>query len=247
MSILSLIMASSLIMIALGFSYRQKLRLEKEIIVGVLRAVVQLTAVGFILKYIFALDNWLFTTILIVTMVYNASVLAAKRGEEISQGKYIAFLSILLGTAVTMSVLVIVGAIGYIPSEAIPVSGMVIGNSMVAVGLVFRQLKQNFKDKAQEVEIKLSLGASEKNASMDIIRESTKVAMQPTVDSMKTLGIVQLPGMMTGLILAGVSPIEAIKYQIMVTFMLASTVAISTFLAGIMTYGKFFNKNKQLL
>lgn len=84
-------------------------------------------------------------------------------------------------------------------------------------------------------------------SSLEIIRDSFKTGMLPTIDSAKTLGIVSLPGMMTGLILAGAAPIEAIQYQIMVTFMLLSTTSIASFLACYLSYRSFFNEQKQLL
>ena len=105
----------------------------------------------------------------------------------------------------------------------------------------------DFNIKHDEVETKLSLGADILPSSIEIIRDSIKTGMLPTIDSAKTLGIVSLPGMMTGLILAGSSPIEAIKYQIMVTFMLLSTTSISSFIACFLCYRGFFNKRKQLL
>ena len=192
LDIYSLMLASILVFISIIFSRWQKLRLEKDIIVGTVRAVLQLTAVGFLLKYIFSLDNWIYTTLMMLIMVYNASNIAAKRGEGIENGKPIAFVAIAAGAGATLAILVAVGAIQYIPSEVIPISGMVIGNAMVAVGLCFRQMQQLFADRAQEVEIKLSLGAPEKIASMEIIRDSIRLAMQPTVESLKTLGIVSL-------------------------------------------------------
>ena len=83
-------------------------------------------------------------------------------------------------------------------------------------------------------------------ASKSIIRDSIKISMLPTIDSAKTLGIVALPGMMTGLILAGKSPLVAIKFQIMVTFMILSSSSIATIIATYMSYKNFFNKRKQL-
>lgn len=95
--------------------------------------------------------------------------------------------------------------------------------------------------------IKLALGADVLPSSIDIIRVSIRTGMIPTIDSAKTLGIVSLPGMMTGLILAGTSPLSAIRYQIMVTFMLLSTTAISYFMACYLSYRNYFNGRKQLL
>jgi putative ABC transport system permease protein len=105
----------------------------------------------------------------------------------------------------------------------------------------------DFKNKREEVETKLSLGADLLPASREIIKDAIKTGMLPTIDSAKTLGIVSLPGMMTGLILAGTSPVEAIKYQIMVTFMLLATTSISSLIACYLSYTSFFNQRKQLV
>ncbi|MDE7524501.1 ABC transporter permease, partial [Streptococcus agalactiae] len=99
------------------------------------------------------------------------------------------------------------------------------------IGLCYKQLLSEFRSKQEEVETKLALGADILPASIDIIRDVIKTGMVPTIDSAKTLGIVSLPGMMTGLILAGTSPIQAVKYQMMVTFMLLATTSIASFVA----------------
>jgi len=242
----SLMIASSLVLITLIFSYWQKLKLEKETFFSVIRAVIQLVAVGYILEYIFGLQNPIFTTLLLLFMIFNASYNASKRGKGIKKGVMISFLSILIGTAVTLSILILSRIIHYKAIQIIPIGGMIISNSMVALGLCYKQLTSDFKNKREEVETKLSLGADILPSSIEIIRDSIKTGMIPTIDSAKTLGIVSLPGMMTGLILAGASPLEAIKYQIMVTFMLLSTTSISSCLACYLSYKSFFNSRKQL-
>lgn len=247
MKITSLILASSLVIISVLFSHFQKLKLEKEIVIGVIRAVIQLTLVGYVLNLIFGLKSPVFTTGLVLVMLFNASLNASKRGKHIKGSLITSFFSIALGTFVTLLVLLVAGSIKYTPNEIIPVSGMIISNAMVAIGLCYRQLVSDFKNKYLEVETKLSLGADILPSSIDMIRDSIRTGMQPTIDSMKTLGIVALPGMMTGLILAGTAPLEAIKYQIMVTFMLLSTTSIASFLACYMSYTKFFNERKQLI
>lgn len=243
----SLLISSSLVLVALMFSYFQKLKLEKEIVISVLRAVIQLFLVGYLLDYIFGMENPIFTTLLVLLMTFNASVNAAKRGNGIRNGVLISFVSIAFGAIITLSILVFSGAIKYEPNQIIPVSGMIISNAMVALGLCYRQLISNFKNKREEVETKLSLGADLLPSSIEIIKDSIKTGMIPTIDSAKTLGIVSLPGMMTGLILAGTSPVEAIKYQIMVTFMLLSTTSIASFIACYLSYRGFFNERKQLI
>jgi putative ABC transport system permease protein len=247
MNLSSLLAASSLVLISLLFSYSQKLKLEKETIIGVIRAIVQLVIVGYLLEYIFGMKNPLFTTLLLIFMIFNASYNAYKRSNKMKNGLVISFVSIAFGTVITLSILVISKAIKYEPYQIIPVSGMIISNAMVALGLCFRQMNSNFKNKREEVETKLSLGADILPASIEIIRDSIKTGMLPTIDSTKTLGIVSLPGMMTGLILAGTSPVNAIKYQIMVTFMLLSTTSIASFIACYLSYKNFFNTRKQLI
>ncbi len=247
MNISSLLIASLLVVISLIFSYTQKLQLEKETIIGVIRAVIQLTIVGYLLEYIFGLKSPLFTLLLLIFMIYNAAYNAYKRSNKIKNALPISFVSIALGTFITLSILLISGAIKFEPYQIIPVSGMIISNSMVALGLCYRQMNMNFKNKREEVETKLSLGGDILPSSIEIIRDSIRTGMQPTIDSTKTLGIVSLPGMMSGLILAGTSPVNAIKYQIMVTFMLLSTTSIASFIACYLVYKSFFNERKQLI
>ena len=247
MNNMALALTFSLVIIALMISYRQKLGMERDMIIGSVRAVVQLTVVGFILKFVFNMDNTPLTSIILCLMVYNAAAVAAKRGAGITHAKRISFGAILVGLIITLGCLLAFQAISFKPSEVIPVSGMVVGNSMVALGLLYRNLVSSFKDRREEVEVKLCLGATPREASRILIRESIRTAMIPTIDSMKTLGIVQLPGMMTGLILAGTPPELAIKYQIMVMFMLTGAVTISGFVASFWAYRSFFTDRAQLV
>lgn len=240
-SIGSLLIASSLVLVSLLFSYFQKLGLEKETIISIVRAIVQLIAVSYVLEYIFGLNDPLFTTLLVFVMVFNAAYNASKRGKGIRNGLSISFVAIAAGTGITVSILVFSDAIQYQPNQIIPVCGMIISNAMVALGLCFHRMSADFKSRRAEVETKLSLGADILPSSIEIIRDSIRTGMIPTIDSAKTLGIVSLPGMMTGL-----SPLLAIRYQIMVTFMLLSTTAISSFVACYLSYRSFFNKRKQL-
>lgn len=246
MDTVSLVIASLLVLIPIGISYKEHLGLEKEIVVSTIRAIIQLIVVGYILDIIFGLEKPIFSIILVLIMIINASINTKKRGEGIKNVVLISFVSILSGTFTIMSVLVLSGAIDLVPNEIIPIAGMVVSNSMIAIGLSYRNINNCFRTRREEVEVKLSLGADIKEASKDILRESIKLAIIPTIDSAKTLGIVALPGMMTGLILAGTSPLMAIKFQIMVTFMILSSSTVATLLATYLCYKHFFNERKQL-
>lgn len=247
MSTMSLIIASCLIAIPITISRKEKLGLEKEIIISMVRAIIQLLAVGYILDMVFGLNNPIVIMILILIMSINASLNIIKRGKNIKNVFRISLVSILVGSIITISVLVLSGVIDFTANEIIPVSGMIISNSMVAIGLSYRNLNTSFNIRRAEVETKLSLGASIKESSKDILRDSIKVAIIPTIDSAKTLGIVSLPGTMTGLILGGVSPIMAVKFQIMVTFMIISSASISTLISTYLAYKSFYNQRDQLI
>lgn len=246
MSTMNLMMASVLILIPIFVSYREELGLEKEMIIGIARAVVQLVAVGYVLNFIFGLEKPVFTVSLVLIMILNAAINTKKRGKNVHKVIQISFVAMFVGTTITLSILILSGAIEFTPSEVIPVSGMVVSNSMIAIGLSYRNLNNSFQNRRAEVEAKLSLGADCFLASKGVIQESIKIAILPTIDSAKTLGIVSLPGMMTGLILAGTSPLMAIKFQIMVTFMIMSSSSIATLIATYLAYKSFFNERQQL-
>lgn len=236
-----------LVLVAIFISHKEKLTLEKDIIWSTLRAIIQLLIVGYILKYIFQVDHEILTIAMVMFICFNAAWNAKKRSKYIDKIFITAFIAITSGTFLTLIILISSKAIAFTPMQVIPITGMIAGNAMIAVGLCFNNLGQRFSSQQQQIQEMLSLGATPKVASAAIIRESIRASLIPTVDSAKTVGIVSLPGMMSGLIFAGVDPLEAVKYQIMVTFMLLATASLSTILAGYMTYVKFYNARHQLL
>ncbi|MEI2680353.1 iron efflux ABC transporter permease subunit FetB [Erwinia aphidicola] len=242
----SLALALVLVLIALLVSKKERLGLEKDIVWSVARAIVQLVVVGYVLKYIFDLNNRWLTILMVLFICVNAALNAKKRSRAIDHGFVISFIAITLGTTLTLAILLLSGAIEFMPMQVIPISGMIAGNAMVAVGLCFSNLNQRFSDNRQKVEEMLSLGASAKLASGSIVRDSIRAAMIPTVDAAKTVGLVSLPGMMSGLIFAGIDPVKAIKYQIMVTFMLLGTASLSTIVAGYLAARRFYTARVQL-
>ena len=243
----SLLMATVLIAMAVIVSYQQKMRLELEILHSALRAVVQLVVVGYVLHFIFGADHPLFTGGVLLVMLISAAINGGKRGAGIKHASWIAGISIGIGTVLTLAVLLGANVLSFTPYQMIPVGGMVMSGAMVAVGLCFRQITTSFKSRQQEIQIKLALGATPIQACKSILRAALIFSLQPTIDSAKTLGIVSLPGMMTGLILAGMSPMEAIKYQIIVIFMSFSTISIAIAIAGYLSCRQFFNAKEQLI
>lgn len=235
-----------LVLIALGIGYKEKLKFNKDIIIGVIRAIVQLTIVGYILKFVIRVNDIWLTLACFLIIVINAGYNAGKRGQGIPKAVAISMFAIIVDTVITVGFLVLTGSIKFIPAQIVPFTGMVASNIMVAIGLCFRNMKQTFNDRHQQILEKLALGADIKLASVDILRDSIKSGVQPTIDSIKTLGLVSLPGMMSGLIFAGVDPVKAIKYQILVAFMLLGSTSLGSIIACYMAYKQFYNERKQL-
>ena len=237
----SLALALMLVVVAILISHKEKLALEKDILWSVGRAIIQLIIVGYVLKYIFSVDDASLTLLMVLFICFNAAWNAQKRSKYIAKAFISSFIAITVGAGITLAVLILSGSIEFIPMQVIPIAGMIAGNAMVAVGLCYNNLGQRGISEQQQIQEKLSLGATPKQASAILIRDSIRAALIPTVDSAKTVGL------MSGLIFAGIDPVKAIKYQIMVTFMLLSTASLSTIIACYLTYRKFYNSRHQLV
>ncbi|MDA8440987.1 MAG: iron export ABC transporter permease subunit FetB [Peptococcaceae bacterium] len=247
MSFTSLMLSLVLVLIAVVVSAQQKLALEKDIVIGTIRAVIQLLVVGYVLKFVFHISDWRLTVTMLVVMILAASQNASKRGQGMPGAFLVVCMAIGGSALATIAVMVILGVISFVPAQVIPIGGMVIGNAMVGAGLVLNRLNAEIRTRRLEVEAALALGATSRQAVEDVLRFSVKAGLIPTIDSLKTLGLVQLPGMMTGLILAGADPLQAVRYQMLVAFMLSSTVTLSCVIVGLLAYRRFFNKEHQLI
>lgn len=239
-------MTFSLVIVAIAISKKQDLDLEKDLLIGSVRAFIQLMVVGSVLTFIFKSDHPGYIIVTVSFMILIASNNAAKKGKGIPKVFTIVFFSIFLATIVTLSILVGFSVIEFTPRFIIPISGMIVGNAMVAGSIALNNLQREINSRKGLIIAALALGATSRQAAQESIKSSIKAGLIPTIDGMKTIGLVQLPGMMTGAILAGGSPAEAVRLQIMVVFMLSASVAISCSLIGLLTYKMFFTKYHQL-
>lgn len=243
---LALVFTASLVGLSLILSYHEDLSFEKDIITAFFRAVIQLLFAGFILTKVFDIDNILITIFSVLFMIINAAWNASKRGKEIENSFLISFISIAITTSVILIVLLVTKALNLTPSQIVPLSGMIAGNSMSAIGISFKTLTESYADNSQEIQEKLALGANVREASNSIILRTIKKGLIPVLDQSKTTGLVLLPGMMTGLLFAGVDPLQAILYQIMIMFVFISTTGIAIFIATLLAYRKFFSQRMEL-
>jgi putative ABC transport system permease protein len=234
--------ASVFVFIDAGLSIIFGLKIHRSLLVAAIRMSVQLALVGLVLTTLFAIVSPLWTGITAFGMVLFAGHEAAQRQER----RLFGWWSYGLGTGCMMmsSVLVTVFALmtalrpnpWYDPRYAIPLLGMILGNCMTGVGLGLNTLTTSLVSCRASVEAQLMLGATRQVAAAPVTRKALRSALMPTINSMSATGVVSLPGMMTGQILGGVPPVEAVKYQILVMFMIAGGTglgAVTAVLGGV--------------
>ena len=247
MSLLSLSLTLAFVAVAFGVALWQRLGIERDIVVSVVRATIQLLIVGYILKWVFSSKSSLYTVLMVLIMIAVAVENARRRGRQIPGVWWRLTIAITLTTFVTIGFLLAVRIIPWTPQYVIPLSGLMTGNSMVLSSLFLNNLVSETKNRREEVNVLLSLGATPAQAIRHVVNRSIRTSMIPTVDSMKTTGLVQLPGIMTGQILAGQDPVTAVRYQLLILFAILSAAAITSITLGYMTKNSLFNRHMQLL
>jgi putative ABC transport system permease protein len=242
--------AGGLMLIAVGISHWQKLGLAQRLVIGAIRTVVQLMLVGYALVYIFALDRWYLVGVALLGMLLVATKAAVNRQFRASRTLLmITGVAMLLASGLTLlyiSTLVVRVTPWYNPQYLIPLFGMIIGSAMNAAAIAAERLASEMAARTAEIEAYLALGATAQQASQQPVRQALRAALMPTVNGLMVVGIVTLPGMMTGQILAGASPLIAIRYQIVVAFMQAAAVAITTAIVTLWYRRTFFTAALQL-
>ena len=225
-----LVLALLLVAAVMAVSIRQALGLERDLALGALRTVAQLYGVGLILAAVFAAARWYWVVLILLAMTGVATHAAVSRLTRPLPGAYsIAAAALTVSTAATLAYVIFVVVQvqpWYAPQYIIPIAGMILGNSMTSAALAGERLQGELHARAAEVETRLVLGFSGREAVQPLVRSALRAAMIPAVNGMMTVGLVQLPGMMTGQILAGSSPLVAIRYQIVVMFMIAAATAV---------------------
>ena len=224
---------------------------ERDILLASVRMTLQLGLIGYVLVYIFDNPSPFYTIIFIVLMEVFAIINIFKRvKEEISPRlKKVIALSMVAGNLVSILYflfIVIRVAPWYNPRYFIPITGMLIGNSMTGISLGVSRLIGGIDSNKNQIESALMLGAQPKIAVKEIVDNAFDSAILPTINSMLGMGIVFLPGMMTGQILAGLSPLSAIKYQIAIMLGILGSVSLTVIIFINLAYKSFFNKDSQL-
>ncbi|XP_030542577.1 protein ALUMINUM SENSITIVE 3-like [Rhodamnia argentea] len=240
------LMALAVVLMAVALSYAQRLRLEREMLYAIFRAFLQLSVIGFVLQFIFNSQNVAWIVLAYLFMVSVAGYTAGQRAKHVPHGKYIAGASILAGTAVTLFLLVLLNVFPFTPRYIIPVAGMMVGNAMTVTGVTMKRLRDDIRTQMNLVETALALGATPRQATFQQVKRALVIALSPVIDNAKTVGLISLPGAMTGLIMGGASPIEAIQLQIVVMNMLIGASTVSSIMSTYLCWPGFFTQAYQL-
>lgn len=220
-----LAVAAALVLLSAGLSLLLQMGIARSLLVAGVRTVLQLLLVGLVLKKVFELDSPLLVALVMVAMLATAGYETLSRQQRPFEGAWGAGLG--AGTTTLASVLVTAFAVAtlhpdpwFAPAVAIPLFGIVLGNVMSSVSVTLNAFNTSLVRERAAVEAQLALGATRYAALAQVQRSALRTGMIPIINQMSAAGVITLPGMMTGQILAGMSPFEAAKYQVFVLFLL---------------------------
>ncbi|MBU5613568.1 ABC transporter permease [Geomonas azotofigens] len=250
LGILDLVVAYSLVLVAIGLAKLKRIGQEGQMLWASLRMVFQLLAVGYLLHFIFAVRHPLpVLAILLVMGGFSLQVIGARIKRKMPRFYQVVGTALLIGCGGVTFVfcsLVVHYSPWYDPRYLIPLAGMIIGNSMNAASLAAERLGAEMRERREEIETALCLGASARQAAKPALRNAFRAAIMPTANTMAAMGIVSLPGMMTGQILSGTEPMVAVRYQVAIMCAITGAVAITAYLIVMQGYRSYFTKAQQL-
>ncbi len=230
-----------LILFALLYSFKQKLGLERVIVVNSLRALLQLVLLGYLLSYIFRLTNPAGLTGILFLMILYAAYTAQSRIGFRERGYLVFLLSIFFSSSIVIVSLMLLQVVSFKAYEMIPVGGMVIGNSLNVCTLTADRFKSEVRNTTDVIESMVALGAGMKEAFYFQMRSSVRAALIPTINSLQTVGLIHIPGITTGMLLAGADPLQAISYQLVIMYMMVSVALFSGFFTVLFSYKKILH------
>lgn len=247
-----LAIAASLVVVDAALSLALRLDLHRQIAIAAFRMTVQLVAIGYVLRFVFALDNPAATLaiVLVMTLVATREVAARPERRLTGAGNYlIGATGVALATTVT-AVLALTTAIRpepwYDPRYALSLTGIILGTVLNTGSIAFDAVLSGFPRERREIEARLALGETFRAASRPIVTNAIRLGMLPVINQMVAAGIVTLPGIMTGQILAGMDPLEAVKYQILLMFLLAGAGGLVAVTIVLLAARRFTDERQRL-
>ena len=243
-----LAISTVLIAVAVAVSVTQQLGLERPILWAATRAFCQLMLVGLALDVIIdprrpIVLSWLW----VAAMVLFAAGTTARRAPEVPGVLGLSLVAYTLAAMASLGVLLGLGVFPVSGRTIVPLAGMVVGNSLAATVLVGRRIVAEFSEKRAEVESRLALGQSPRDAGRPYVRLAVRTALIPQIETTKAVGIVFLPGAMVGLILAGVEPLAAVKVQAAVMYLILGSVSMTTTVVALGLARRLFTADERLV
>lgn len=227
LEILDLGLAALLVLLNGGLSLVLDLGVGRRLLLAALRMVVQLLLVGLVLEALFGtVSPWLTGAVALMMVLFAGREILARQDRKLTGWwSYGMGTGAMLLAAMVVTVFALTTQIRpdpwFDPRYAIPLLGMVLGNTMTGISLGLNTLANDLSAGRSAVEARLALGHDRRTATLSQVRQALRAALMPTINAMAATGLVWLPGMMTGQILAGIAPVEAVKYQILVMFLIA--------------------------
>ena len=243
-------LGASLVLLAfvVVLSIVQRLGLERSITWAAARALAQLLAVGYALTFIIDPDRPVaFAWAWVALMIAVAAITVSQRAPEVPGILLLAMVGTGASAVVSLGVIF---AFHIFPMEGktvVPLAGMMIGNSMTATVVAARRIVAELTEKRPEVEARLALGQPWQQASRPYVRTSLRTAMLPTIEQTKVVGLISLPGAMTGLILGGVEPTDAVKIQAAVMYLILGSVTTTATVIGLGLTRRLFTSDHRLV
>lgn len=247
MTYLTLALSLVFVLIPLALSKVLQLGLEKDTIIATVRSIIQLLIVGYILQFVFDAGDWFYIIMMVMLMIGAATQNARKKGAAIKGITWKLIITFIFIEVLTQSILIGLDIIPPTAQYVIPISGMVVGNSMVLSILFLNRFLAEVETHEEQTELILSLGGTPKQAIHRQLIAAIKASTIPTIESQKTIGLVQLPGMMSGQIIAGADPVQAVQFQLLILFLLLTTAVLSSVMLGYLSHPVLFNERMQYI
>lgn len=250
LELLDLALAYGLVLVAIGLARLSRIGQEGQMLWASFRMVIQLFAVGYLLHAVFAVKSPLAVVAILLAMgAFSLQVAGGRIRQRMPHFYRVMGVSLLIGCGGVTFIFCgfVVGySPWYDPRYLIPLAGMIIGNSMNGASLASERLAAEVRERREEVETAVCLGATARQAAETAVRNAFRAALMPTVNTMAAMGIVSLPGMMTGQILSGTEPIIAVRYQIAIMCAITGAVGITSYLILLQGYRHYFTAAHQL-
>jgi putative ABC transport system permease protein len=242
--------AALLLFASMALTWHLQLGVHRDLIIGGIRSFLQLMVMGYVLAYIIKDGAWYWVVLALMLMLGVAVHTAVGRTREAVVNKHTIYtVAIVSGSMLVL--LFIAGAVLHLrplydPRYVLPIAGMIIGNAMTAATLAVTRLAGDLHARRREVETALALGASAAQAVHPLRRDALRTAILPSVNALLVVGVVSLPGMMTGQIIAGQDPTQAVRYQIMVMYMITAAATLTSIISTVMVIRLAFTPAHQL-